>query len=74
MEQGWRVFLVKVHNEAGVTAPLRCSEPQRRAAARHAATAARAAKRRSRPRDVRDRWLDVEPVRQASRWTSGSRA
>ena len=23
VEQGWRVFLVKVHNEAGVTAPLR---------------------------------------------------
>jgi hypothetical protein len=27
MEQGWRVFLVKVHNQAGVTAPLRCSSP-----------------------------------------------
>ena len=26
-EQGWRVFLVKVHNEAGVTAPLRLSSP-----------------------------------------------
>ncbi len=24
----WRVFLVKVHNEAGVTAPLRCTSPQ----------------------------------------------
>ena len=22
MQQGWRTFLVKVHNEAGVTAPL----------------------------------------------------
>ena len=27
VEQGWRIFLVKVHNEAGVTAPLRCSSP-----------------------------------------------
>ena len=27
IEQGWRVFLVKVHNEAGVTAPLRCQSP-----------------------------------------------
>jgi hypothetical protein len=27
MQQGWRTFLVKVHNQAGVTAPLRCSSP-----------------------------------------------
>lgn len=27
-QNGWRVFLVKVHNEAGVTAPLRASSPQ----------------------------------------------
>lgn len=27
MEQGWRVFLVKVHNEAGVTAVLRANSP-----------------------------------------------
>ncbi|RUL84648.1 hypothetical protein TsocGM_20015 [Tautonia sociabilis] len=27
MQQGWRAFLVKVHNEAGVTAPLRVSSP-----------------------------------------------
>jgi hypothetical protein len=27
IENGWRVFLVKVHNEAGVTAPLRCTSP-----------------------------------------------
>ena len=26
-QQGWRVFLVKVHNEAGVTAPLRVQSP-----------------------------------------------
>ncbi len=28
VEQGWRTFLVKVRNEAGVTAPLRISSPQ----------------------------------------------
>lgn len=28
MEQGWAQFLVKVHNEAGVTAALRASSPQ----------------------------------------------
>jgi hypothetical protein len=27
MQQGWRVFLIKVHNEAGVTAKLRCRSP-----------------------------------------------
>jgi hypothetical protein len=27
MQQGWRVFLIKVHNEAGVTAELRCNSP-----------------------------------------------
>src|SRR5262245_9985536 len=26
-QQGWRPFLVKVVNQAGVTAPLRCSSP-----------------------------------------------
>ena len=27
MQQGWRVFLVKVHNQAGVTSELRCQSP-----------------------------------------------
>src|SRR5262245_1149837 len=27
MQNGWRVFLVKVHNEGGVTAQLRCHSP-----------------------------------------------
>jgi hypothetical protein len=27
MQQGWRTFLVKVHNQAGVTATLRCTSP-----------------------------------------------
>lgn len=27
MQQGWRTFLVKVHNEAGVTAPLKAESP-----------------------------------------------
>ncbi len=27
MQQGWRTFLIKVHNEAGVTAPLKASSP-----------------------------------------------
>ncbi len=32
MKHGWRVFLVKVHNQAGVTAALRRRQPERGAA------------------------------------------
>jgi len=58
LEQGWRVFLVKVHNQAGVTAPLRCSSP-------NAAPLHDAWKGDPEPpqtitsRDVVQRWLDV---------------
>ena len=31
VQNGWTVFLVKVHNEAGVTAELQADQPQRRA-------------------------------------------
>ena len=65
VEHGWRTFLVKVRNEAGVTAPLRVVEPATRSACSRAARAAsawiRGRRRRSRPRDVADRWLDLEP-------------
>ncbi len=47
-ETGWSVFLVKVHNEAGVTAPLRAQSPN---AIRHAG---------SDPEQIRDRWLDLD--------------
>jgi hypothetical protein len=50
VEQGWRTFLVKVHNEAGVTAKLRAVSPN--AAAVFAS--------RSGEIDVRDRWLDLQ--------------
>ena len=58
IEQGWRVFLVKVHNEAGVTAPLRCNEPERRAAARSSDNDAEPPQTITQ-RDVVQRWLDV---------------
>jgi hypothetical protein len=60
-QHGWHVFLVKVVNEAGVTAPLRCQSPN----------AAPLYKRSSgspdpvlavKPQDVPDRWLDVEVI------------
>jgi hypothetical protein len=49
VESGWRTFLVKVHNVAGVTAPLRVASPQ--AQPLHNAPAA----------EVKDRWLDLSP-------------
>jgi len=48
IEQGWRCFLVKVHNEAGVTAPLRAASDSARSL--HGS-----------PREqVRNRWLDLQ--------------
>ena len=47
VEQGWTAFLVKVHNEAGVTAPLRAGSPN-------------AASTFNSPKEqLRDRWLDL---------------
>ncbi len=67
-QNGWRQFLVKVHNEAGVTAPLAASSPQafpvhdghifgqrrsdRRPAGNHPPTPTKD--------NVRDRWLDLQ--------------
>ncbi len=48
VEQGWRLFLVKVHNEAGVTHPLKV-------------TSAQAQSLHNSPGElVRDRWMDLE--------------
>lgn len=47
VENGWRQFLVKVHNEAGVTAELRGSSPQALKLAESPAD------------DVRNRWLEL---------------
>ena len=47
VEAGWTVFLIKVSNEAGVTAPLRVQSPN--ALSMH----------NSPRKDLRDRWLDL---------------
>ncbi len=58
IQQGWRVFLVKVHNEAGVTAALRCTSPN--AAPLHKRSTSKAEPELTiKPTDVGDRWLDV---------------
>jgi len=58
-EQGWRVYLVKVHNEAGVTAPLGVSSPNAQPVYRRS-TGAAAPQLEVKPEDVPDRWLDVQ--------------
>lgn len=57
IEQGWRVFLVKVTNQAGVTAPLRCSSPN--AAPLHESKNDAEPPKTISKRDVVQRWLDV---------------
>ena len=57
MEQGWRVFLIKLHNEAGVTARLRCHSPN--AKKMHDRSNKPEPPQKITPRKVVDRWLDV---------------
>ena len=58
-EQGWRVYLVKVHNEAGVTAQLKASSPN--AAPLYArSSGSPAPELKVRPEDVPDRWMDID--------------
>ena len=58
LQGGWRVFLVKVHNEAGVRAPLRSQSPN--AAPVYArASNLPVAKTKIKASEVDDRWLDL---------------
>ncbi len=58
MQQGWRVFLVKVHNEAGVTAELNCTSPNAEPLVKQS-TSSPEPEVTIKPSDVGDRWLDV---------------
>jgi hypothetical protein len=58
VQQGWRVFLVKVHNEGGVTAALRASSPNA-APVYKAPSGVPRPKQVIRPEDIPDRWLDI---------------
>lgn len=58
-EQGWRVFLVKVHNQAGVTAPLGVKSANAAPVYRRS-TGAAAPVLEVKPEDVADRWMDVQ--------------
>jgi hypothetical protein len=61
IQQGWRVFLVKVHNEAGVTAPLRVTSPNAaKLQTRSGGDKVHRAPLTVKPADVIERWLDVQ--------------
>lgn len=63
VEQGWRTFLIKVRNDAGVTAPLRVSSPQAlRVFSRGPGGFSMDPKPEQTitPRDVANRWLDLQ--------------
>ncbi|HYE30158.1 MAG TPA: CehA/McbA family metallohydrolase [Methylomirabilota bacterium] len=68
-ELGWRVFLIKVHNEAGVTAALEVASPQARALFEGGWASSssdkyfqKAGERLNNRRDARDLWLDLETL------------
>ena len=55
---GWRVFLIKVHNEAGVTAELKADSPN--AAPMHKQSTGSAEPKRTIPlADLPNRWMDL---------------
>ena len=65
VEQGWRQFLIKVHNEAGTTAPLRAIRPNAQSV--HNANVRTESDRQLRPRGSdaplpadADLWLDLQ--------------
>jgi hypothetical protein len=58
VEQGWSVFLVKVHNEAGVRAALRVRSPQAEPVYQRS-TGSPDPTPAVRPGDVPERWLEV---------------
>ncbi len=58
-EQGWQVFLIKVHNQAGVTAPLGVSSPNA-APLYKRSTGSKAPTPVVKPEDIPNRWLTIE--------------
>lgn len=58
VQHGWRVFLVKVQNEAGVTAALRVASPNAEPLHKRS-TASPEPKRSIPPEAVDERWMDV---------------
>jgi hypothetical protein len=61
LQQGRRVFLVKVHNEGGVTAQLRVSSPNAEPLVKRS-TGSADPKIAIKPNEVGDRWLDIAMI------------
>ena len=59
VENGWRTFLVKVHNEAGINPPLSVSSPQAKRQFVQSNSSAEP-KEEVTLADVKDRWLNIE--------------
>ena len=59
VEHGWRAYLLKVRNEAGVTGALSMESPQARPVYRRG-TGLAMAPQSIRPADVTDRWLELD--------------
>jgi hypothetical protein len=60
-QDGWRVFLIKVVNEAGVTSELRCDSPNAAPVFKRSSNSAEPAPS-IKPEQVADRWLDGELI------------
>lgn len=66
IEQGWRTFLVKVHNEAGVTAELKIGSPQARPNYQQGAGGRERPQRDQKlvtPQEAADRFIDIDAAR-----------
>ena len=61
VQQGWRTFLVKVHNEAGITPPLIAESPNAAPQYRRS-TGSKSPSMDISMADVAQRWLDLEMV------------
>ena len=59
MEQGWSVFLIKVHNEGGVTAPLAVTSPNAAQMHKRSSGAPRGSGEIT-AAAVADRWMDLQ--------------
>ncbi len=62
MQNGWTVFLIKVNNQAGVTAELQARSPNAEPVFKPSTNRAEPG-RSIRPADVTDRWLDLSLFR-----------
>ena len=58
LQNGWRTFLIKIHNEAGINPALRCRSPQAKPQFIRSTGAAEPKKQITKA-DVKDRWLDI---------------